>query len=122
MEKCLLVRGHKKDASWGFPRGKLAAGETDQACAVREVWEETGLDISGRLVDSEYIDVQLGQQDTRLFIIQASAAAARASALAGARAAHPSPLARRDMRGHMPAGSAGRLALPCPTPRGAGRG
>ena len=37
MDKCLLVRGWKKDAGWGFPRGKLSAGETDAECAVREV-------------------------------------------------------------------------------------
>jgi len=35
--KCLLVRGYKKDAGWGFPRGKLSKDETDAQCAVREV-------------------------------------------------------------------------------------
>ena len=37
MDKCLLVRGFKEHASWGFPRGKLAKDETDVECAVREV-------------------------------------------------------------------------------------
>ncbi|KAI7841458.1 hypothetical protein COHA_004853 [Chlorella ohadii] len=68
--KCLLVRGYKKDAGWGFPRGKLSKDETDAQCAVREVLEETGLDISGGLRESDFIDVQLGDQDTRLFIVQ----------------------------------------------------
>lgn len=35
--KCLLVRGYKRDAGWGFPRGKLSKGETDAECAMREV-------------------------------------------------------------------------------------
>ena len=37
MDQCLLVRGFKEHASWGFPRGKLAKDETDVECAVREV-------------------------------------------------------------------------------------
>lgn len=69
MEKCLLVRGFKKDAGWGFPRGKLSKNETDAQCAVREVLEETGFDISSTIQDDQYIDVQLGDQATRLFII-----------------------------------------------------
>ena len=43
MNKCLLVRGYKSGASWGFPRGKVAKDESDMACAHREVLEETGL-------------------------------------------------------------------------------
>ena len=37
MEKCLLVKGWKKDAGWGFPRGKISANEPDLQCAIREV-------------------------------------------------------------------------------------
>jgi mRNA-decapping enzyme subunit 2 len=69
MEKCLLVRGYKADAGWGFPRGKLSKDETDAQCAIREVLEETGFDISSRLQEEHYIDVKIGDQDTRLFII-----------------------------------------------------
>ena len=37
MDKCLLVRGYKDSASWGFPKGKVAKEESDRACAIREV-------------------------------------------------------------------------------------
>lgn len=34
---CLLVKGWKASASWGFPKGKKAKDEEDSACAAREV-------------------------------------------------------------------------------------
>ncbi|KAI3425090.1 hypothetical protein D9Q98_008468 [Chlorella vulgaris] len=70
MTKVLLVRGYKKDAGWGFPRGKLSKDETAAQCAQREVLEETGLDITGMLREQDYIDATLSNQDTRLFIVQ----------------------------------------------------
>lgn len=36
----------------------------------KQVLEETGLDISGGLREADFIDAQLGDQDTRLFIVQ----------------------------------------------------
>jgi 8-oxo-dGTP pyrophosphatase MutT (NUDIX family) len=43
---------------WTFPKGKAEPGESDEACAVREVEEETGLRCSlGReLPSTEYVD------------------------------------------------------------------
>jgi 8-oxo-dGTP diphosphatase len=38
----LLVHRPKYD-DWSFPKGKAEADEDDLACALREVWEETGL-------------------------------------------------------------------------------
>ena len=41
VELLLVHREHRAD--WSFPKGKLDAGETLEACALREVVEETGL-------------------------------------------------------------------------------
>jgi 8-oxo-dGTP diphosphatase len=39
--RVLLVHRPKYD-DWTFPKGKCEQAESDEACAVREVWEETG--------------------------------------------------------------------------------
>src|SRR6266508_4759457 len=41
LEVLLIHRPHRGD--WTFPKGKVEPGETDEACALREVEEETGL-------------------------------------------------------------------------------
>jgi len=38
----LLVHRPRYD-DWTFPKGKADPGESDEDCALREVWEETGL-------------------------------------------------------------------------------
>lgn len=38
----LLVLGRKSD-KWGFPKGHMEAGETEEETAIREVQEETGI-------------------------------------------------------------------------------
>src|SRR5262249_2751200 len=52
----LVYRGKRRD--WTFPKGKVEAGETDEACAVREVEEETGLRcaLDDELPSVAYID------------------------------------------------------------------
>ncbi|PWZ15997.1 mRNA-decapping enzyme subunit 2 [Zea mays] len=68
-ERCLLVKGWKARASWSFPRGKRNKDEEDHTCAVREVLEETGCDVSRLLNLDEYIEFSIGQQRVRLYII-----------------------------------------------------
>ncbi|KAK3261596.1 hypothetical protein CYMTET_29497 [Cymbomonas tetramitiformis] len=69
MDKVLLVKGWKSTASWGFPKGKVNKDEPRSTCAIREVMEEIGYDISGGLVKEDFIAVTRGQQLTTLFII-----------------------------------------------------
>lgn len=68
-ERCLLVKGWKAGASWSFPRGKKAKDEEDHKCAIREVFEETGFDVSMLLSVDDNIEVIIGQQRVRLYII-----------------------------------------------------
>ncbi|XP_038891421.1 mRNA-decapping enzyme subunit 2-like isoform X2 [Benincasa hispida] len=67
-ERCLLVKGWK-GSSWSFPRGKKSKDEEDHACAIREVSEETGFDVTAFLIKEDFIEVMFGQQRVRLYII-----------------------------------------------------
>lgn len=46
MLEVLLVKQFAHRNVWGMPKGHLNAGETREQCAVREVKEETGVDIT----------------------------------------------------------------------------
>lgn len=52
----VVHRPHYDD--WSFPKGKRDPGETDEACALREVLEETGLTctLGAELPSIEYVD------------------------------------------------------------------
>lgn len=45
-EKRFLLIKNKRSNHWGFPKGHIEMGETDEQTAMREVLEETGLHIS----------------------------------------------------------------------------
>lgn len=55
--KLLLVHRPKYD-DWTFPKGKCDRGEPDEACALREVEEETGLrcELERALGSTSYVD------------------------------------------------------------------
>ena len=55
--RLLLVHRPKYD-DWTFPKGKCEPGESDEACAVREVEEETGLrcELGSELPSTHYTD------------------------------------------------------------------
>ena len=55
--RLLLVHRPKYD-DWTFPKGKCEPGESDEACAVREVEEETGLrcELGAELPSTHYTD------------------------------------------------------------------
>ena len=55
--KVLLVHRPKYD-DWSFPKGKCDQGESDEACALREVAEETGFrcELLDEIGDTSYID------------------------------------------------------------------
>jgi mRNA-decapping enzyme subunit 2 len=68
-EKCLLVQG-EQSGMWGFPKGKVNKGEAEVDCAVREVLEETGLDITGAVRPDQYIEVTLSGMKNRLYVVE----------------------------------------------------
>nr|CAG4637082.1 EOG090X07NG [Ceriodaphnia reticulata] len=65
----LLVQGFWSKSSWGFPKGKVNEGEDPARCAVREVLEETGFDISHLISVKEFLETTVNDQLTRLYII-----------------------------------------------------
>ncbi|XP_044718061.1 dcp2, box A domain-containing protein [Hirsutella rhossiliensis] len=75
MDSVVLVKGWKKGASWSFPRGKINKDEDDLDCAIREVYEETGLDLrAAGLAPTEkrpkYIEISMREQQLRLYVFR----------------------------------------------------
>jgi 8-oxo-dGTP pyrophosphatase MutT (NUDIX family) len=69
MERVLLVKGWKSTGCWGFPRGKINQNETDMECAVREVLEETGVDLEGHMREEDTIEVFMDGKRNKLYIV-----------------------------------------------------
>ncbi|KAH8696166.1 Dcp2, box A domain-containing protein [Talaromyces proteolyticus] len=75
MDKVVLVKGWKKNASWSFPRGKINKEEKDLDCAVREVFEETGYDLeaAGLVKDDKHmkhIEITMREQHMKLYVFR----------------------------------------------------
>ncbi|OWZ52898.1 mRNA-decapping enzyme subunit 2 [Cryptococcus neoformans c45] len=68
-DKVLLVRGWKSNAGWSFPRGKINLAESEEACAVREVEEETGFDLTGMVKPDDKIKTHINAQEVTMFIV-----------------------------------------------------
>ncbi|EZA53268.1 mRNA-decapping enzyme [Ooceraea biroi] len=69
MTKVLLVQSYWAKNSWSFPKGKVNEDEEPLHCAIREVLEETGFDISNLIDKNEYIESVINDQIVRLYII-----------------------------------------------------
>jgi hypothetical protein len=69
LSKCLVVKGWTSKSTWGFPKGKIAKDELPAACAIREVLEETDFDISSRLREEDFLQIENNEQQIRLYII-----------------------------------------------------
>lgn len=67
----LLVHRPAYD-DWTFPKGKAEPGESDEACAVREIEEETGLRCAlGReLPSTEYVDARGRPKAVRYWVME----------------------------------------------------
>ncbi|TPX61252.1 hypothetical protein SpCBS45565_g07310 [Spizellomyces sp. 'palustris'] len=69
LDKVLLVKGWKSSSGWGFPKGKINKDEPEAPCAIREVKEETGFDITPYLRVNEYVERTIKGQRIRLYIL-----------------------------------------------------
>lgn len=66
--KVLLIKSWN-GTNWGFPKGKIDKDEEKLDCAVREVLEEVGYDISEWVDPDLYIEHQWQEQTVRLYVV-----------------------------------------------------
>ncbi|KAG0174514.1 mRNA-decapping enzyme subunit 2 [Apophysomyces sp. BC1015] len=69
LDKCVLVKGWSSRSGWGFPKGKINQDEEYDCCAIREVLEETGYDISPLLRKNDYVEFTMREQRIRLYMV-----------------------------------------------------
>ena len=55
LEDMLLVKSFFGN-TYGFPKGKVNEKESQEECAIREVWEEVGVDISYLLDSNVFLE------------------------------------------------------------------
>lgn len=65
----LLVQSYWAKSSWGFPKGKVNEDEDPAHCAIREVLEETGFDITNYIDPEIYLESVINEQLVRLYVI-----------------------------------------------------
>lgn len=68
----VLVVHRPKYGDWTFPKGKVKEGESDEACALREVEEESGLscDLGVELATASYRDGERRSKAVRYWAMQ----------------------------------------------------
>ncbi|ENN70839.1 m7GpppN-mRNA hydrolase [Dendroctonus ponderosae] len=66
----LLVQSYWAKTSWSFPKGKVNEAEDPAHCAIREVLEETGFDISPHINPNDYLESVVNDQLARLYVIK----------------------------------------------------
>ncbi|KAF7722445.1 mRNA-decapping enzyme subunit 2 [Apophysomyces ossiformis] len=69
LDKCVLVKGWSSRSGWGFPKGKINQDEEYSCCAIREVLEETGYDITPLLKKNDYVEFTVREQRIRLYLV-----------------------------------------------------
>lgn len=69
LSQVLLAQGFCSKSTWSFPKGKVNEDELPHDCAVREVLEETGFDISSRIDENVYLKTVVNDQTVMLFLI-----------------------------------------------------
>uniref|UniRef100_A0A1L8DFX5 m7GpppN-mRNA hydrolase n=1 Tax=Nyssomyia neivai TaxID=330878 RepID=A0A1L8DFX5_9DIPT len=70
LTQVLLVQSYWAKSSWGFPKGKVNENEDPVHCAVREVFEETGFDISHLIQANDFFESTFNDQFTRLYVVR----------------------------------------------------
>lgn len=66
----LLVKSYWTKTTWGFPKGKVNEEEDPVHCAIREVLEETGFDITSYVDPDDWFESVINDQLVRLYIIK----------------------------------------------------
>ncbi|XP_032220585.1 m7GpppN-mRNA hydrolase [Nematostella vectensis] len=69
LDKCLLVQPFMSRTSWGFPKGKVNKDENEFDCAIREVLEETGFDITAYASPDQFLEHSIHDHLVRLYIV-----------------------------------------------------
>jgi len=69
MDKVVLVSSYISGYK-GFPKGKINEGESEIQCAIREVYEEVGIDITELINDKEYLLIEgVDEKYLKLFVV-----------------------------------------------------
>jgi 8-oxo-dGTP diphosphatase len=68
----VLVVHRPRYDDWTFPKGKAESGESDEACALREVEEETGLrcELDRELASTGYVDARGRPKRVRYWLMR----------------------------------------------------